>query len=281
MMAKKIVSKISSSIVLLSILLIFSFQGRAQNDGVYIGNTINLPHQNAALEIASNNKGLLIPRWDSNMRVNFVPTQAGATGLLVFDTDYKCFYYFIENPNRWVSLCEQGGSGTTPSYCDCPGLRFEWFNDTLCIGVDTLGAPMDCMPLAGAPGVDGISGIDGLDGHGLLFEWHGDTICVQVDTLGAIPECYPLGMGYQAVGTDTLAIWSHATHDTLFIVAPQGPVGPQGEDGYGLVFEWHNDSLCVSVDTLNALWICYPVGFQYAAIGIDTLAIWTHGNDTI
>ncbi len=64
---------------------------------VGIGTTA--PNSTALLELNSNSKGILIPRMTSVERVAIVTP---ATGLLVYDTTVKLFYYF--DGTQWVPL---------------------------------------------------------------------------------------------------------------------------------------------------------------------------------
>ncbi len=66
----------------------------AQNN-VGIGTTT--PDNSAILDLTATNKGLLVPRMDSLSRIAIA---APIDGLLVYDTDYSCFYYY--NGPRYV-----------------------------------------------------------------------------------------------------------------------------------------------------------------------------------
>jgi hypothetical protein len=72
----------------------------AQNVGI----GTNLPAANAALDISSSSKGLLIPRMDSVSRKNIPAT----TGLMVYDTSTKCFWY--HDGTRWVNMPPKGNN---------------------------------------------------------------------------------------------------------------------------------------------------------------------------
>jgi hypothetical protein len=68
-----------------------------QNNNIGIGTTT--PHQSAALDIVSNNQGLLTPRLTSAQRLAIVQP---ALGLLVFDTDLNEFWFF--NGTTWAPI---------------------------------------------------------------------------------------------------------------------------------------------------------------------------------
>lgn len=72
----------------------------AQNVGI----GTNSPNTNAALDISNSSKGLLIPRMDSVNRKNIPAT----IGLMVYDTDTKCFWY--HDGTRWVNMPPKGNN---------------------------------------------------------------------------------------------------------------------------------------------------------------------------
>ena len=80
---------------LLSVLLLGYMIALAQNMGI---GTLN-PDPSAKLEISSIDKGLLIPRVNTTQRQGIINP---ATGLLVFDTDTKTFWYY--NASSWINL---------------------------------------------------------------------------------------------------------------------------------------------------------------------------------
>lgn len=70
------------------------------------------PEPSAALEVKSNNKGLLTPRITKSNRINI---SNPATGLLVYQTnDDKGFYYF--DGNIWQYLNCSGSSVSVGDY---------------------------------------------------------------------------------------------------------------------------------------------------------------------
>ena len=64
------------------------------------------PHASAALDISSENKGVLMPRIPTHIRTS-IPA---AKGLLVFDTDTNTYWYY--NGTVWVELVYNFDSGT-------------------------------------------------------------------------------------------------------------------------------------------------------------------------
>lgn len=71
--------------------------------------TLN-PDHSAALDIMSTSKGVLVPRLTTAQRIAILTP---ANGLLVYDTDVACFFYF--DIKVWKNLCNGGLAGATGS----------------------------------------------------------------------------------------------------------------------------------------------------------------------
>ena len=117
-------------------LLLLTTSSFAQNNNVGIGTTT--PNPTAALDVTSTTKGVLVPRLTTAQRTAIA---SPAQGLLVYDTDLGCFYYYNSTTTAWVSLCQAGPAGPTGAQ----GIA----------GVT--GAP-------GASGTNGVTGPSGADG---------------------------------------------------------------------------------------------------------------------
>ncbi len=100
---------------LLSILafLFFAFsatQSSAQNN---VGIGTNQPDTFALVDMVSTATGLLIPRLDSTARLA-IPLNLVRRSMIVYDTDYGCFFYINNAASGWVSLCNAfGPTGAT------------------------------------------------------------------------------------------------------------------------------------------------------------------------
>ena len=82
---------------LVAVISIFTFSGNLfAQDNVGIGT--NAPDASALLELLSTNKGVLVPRMTTVQRLAIVTP---ANGLLVYDTNFDCFFYF----NFFSSYC--------------------------------------------------------------------------------------------------------------------------------------------------------------------------------
>ena len=82
-----------------------STDGFAQNNNVGIGT--NTPDASAILELQSTDKGILIPRTDTNA------VTSPATGLLIFQTLDNTFYYFDGTFWQAFGSGSQGPTGPT------------------------------------------------------------------------------------------------------------------------------------------------------------------------
>ncbi len=77
----------------------------AQNN-VGIGTTT--PNPNAILEMESTDQGVLVPRMTTAQRNAIAaPTE----GLLVYDTDADCFFFYESSSSSWENLCNAGATG--------------------------------------------------------------------------------------------------------------------------------------------------------------------------
>lgn len=113
----------------------------AQNN---VGIGTPTPDASSILELRDNSRGVLVPRLTTVQR-NSIATPAN--GLLVFDTDFNCFYFFVTGTG-WQSLC--GGSGTAGA-----------------TGPTGATGAAGIQGNTGATGVTGIQGITGPTGVGV------------------------------------------------------------------------------------------------------------------
>lgn len=97
-----------SNFLLISLLLISHILFAQDNVGI----GTNTPNSSAKLDVTANDKGVLIPRLTTVQRLA-IPSPAN--GLLVYDTDADCFYYYITASTSWVSLCAAGVGATGPT----------------------------------------------------------------------------------------------------------------------------------------------------------------------
>src|ERR1044071_1002431 len=92
---------------LLILSLFASNQVSAQNN---VGIGTNAPDPSAILEMQSTTQGVLVPRMTTAQRTAIATP---ANGLLVYDTNFDCFFYFT-TATGWINMCSAAG-GTGPT----------------------------------------------------------------------------------------------------------------------------------------------------------------------
>jgi hypothetical protein len=91
--------KTNSKIILAFLFLNLIFLNTKAQNTVITDSATYLPQSSAMLDVQSINKGMLVPRMTTAQRTI---VSNPATGLLVFDTDSVCFYFY--NGISWVNL---------------------------------------------------------------------------------------------------------------------------------------------------------------------------------
>lgn len=112
----------------------------AQNNNVGIGTLT--PDASAMLHIESTSKGMLVPRLTAAQRTSIA---SPSNGLLVYDTDSSCFFYYKQT--SWASLCNTGGIGPTGA-----------------TGTTGATGPTGALGFTGATGATGATGSTGVTG---------------------------------------------------------------------------------------------------------------------
>jgi hypothetical protein len=92
--------------------IVVSVCTQAQNVG--IGTTT--PNTNAALEISSSSKGLLIPRTSTASRTAIA---SPPKGLMVYDSSFSAFYYY--DGGRWLPVGDKNYDSSTVNYYNVDG----------------------------------------------------------------------------------------------------------------------------------------------------------------
>ncbi|MFM9422202.1 MAG: hypothetical protein RIR06_663, partial [Bacteroidota bacterium] len=195
------------TLVLLAIFAL-AVSATAQNN---FGMGTNTPDASAILEMQSNTQGVLVPRLTSAQRNAIV---APANGLLVFDTDASCFYFFAAGV--WTNLCNstagpQGPVGPQgPTGPQGPAGAQGPVGPQGAIGPQ---GPAGANGLDGAPGVQGPQGDPGPQGSAGV---DGTGIVSTVDN---------------GDGTFTLNYTDGTSFTTIDFTGPQGLAGLNGQDG--------------------------------------------------
>lgn len=169
----------------------------AQNN-VGIGTTT--PDPSALLELNANNKGFLAPRLTTAQRTGIA---SPAPGLLVYDTDFGCYYYYN---GQWNSLCTTSGAAGPTGATGAQGVA----------GATGATGPSGAVGAAGLNGVTGPTGPTGAAG-----------------TQGIQGPVGPTGPSTGIVGPTgpTGDTGPQGTVGTQGVAGPQGIQGPQGVAG--------------------------------------------------
>lgn len=123
------------------VLSLSSYSAFAQNN-VGIGTTT--PNPNAVLEMQSTTQGVLVPRLTTAQRIAIAaPTE----GLMVYDIDVNCFFFYESTSAAWQNLCSAGATGPQGP-----------------AGPAGPQGPAGVAGANGAPGAPGTNGVDGIDG---------------------------------------------------------------------------------------------------------------------
>ena len=128
----------------------------SQTNNVGIGTLTPAPSAVLDLSPPANDKGFLVPRLTTAQRIAIA---APANGLLVYDTNVNCLYYF-SSTSGWLSLCQLSGptGPTGPTGAQgTPGITGP-------IGPTGLAGITGATGPTGATGVPGITGVTGATG---------------------------------------------------------------------------------------------------------------------
>jgi hypothetical protein len=236
-------------ILSLSSILGFSSLIFSQNN---VGIGTNTPNSTAALEVTSptNNQGVLVPRITTVDRLGIV---SPANGLLVYDTNFDCFFYYIAASATWQSMCSGGGAtgptgptgaagangtagaagATGPTGANgtngisCWDLNGDGVNDPAeDINGDAIWNALDCAGANGATGAAGAAGATGATGAAGASGTNG------INGLDGV-HCWDSdGDGVNDPAEDTNGDGSWNTLDCVAgVVGPTGPTGLSGPAG--------------------------------------------------
>lgn len=194
-------------IILLAFISVNSF---AQNN-VGIG-TLS-PDATSLLELKATDKGLLVPRLTTNQRLSIINP---AVSLLVYDTDFNCFYYF-KPIQGWIDLCSNSTVNITNAIVQNDSLFINLNNGTIINAGHVTGAqgPIGLTGPAGPQGAQGTIGLTGPQG-----------------SQGPIGLTGPAGpQGAQGSIGLTGPAGPQGTQGPIGLTGPAGPQGSQGPTG--------------------------------------------------
>jgi hypothetical protein len=138
-----------SVVISLLLVVVFCFSS-AQAQNVQISDIASPPlNSSAVLEVYSTTKGMLVPRVTTVQRNAIV---SPATGLMVFDTDKNCFYFYTGIITGWTHMSSGGNTndiwGRTGS-----NVYLNTITDNVGIGTNTPNSKLEVkQPSAGAAG---------------------------------------------------------------------------------------------------------------------------------
>ncbi len=219
----------------------------AQNN---VGIGTYTPHSSSILELKATDKGILIPRLSTTERFAIANPE---NSLLVFDTNFDCFYYFTSN-NGWISLCPgNSGSGNssillntssepTGVNCSFGGFKIEFgfdSNSNLLLDNNEVNPSMTKYVCNGGPGVQGPQGAQGPAGINGTNGTNGQNSLVKTTPESAGANCATGGVkleyGLDANNNGILDFSEIDATLTQYVcngsAGPQGPTGATGAQG--------------------------------------------------
>jgi hypothetical protein len=210
----------------------FAVNTALAQDNVGIGT--NTPDPSSKLDVTANNKGVLVPRLTATQRLA-IP--APANGLLVYDTDSACFFFFNQVATSWQSLCTSTSAGqmgptgpTGPAGVNGPT------GDTGPTGAQ---GPQGLQGVTGDTGPTGLQGITGATGsNGATGATGPQGLQGVTGATGATGQngtpCWDLnanGINDPSEDINSDGIWDANDCAGAASVGPTGPTGPQGLQG--------------------------------------------------
>lgn len=117
------------------------------------------PDASSVLHLEATDKGFIAPRMTTGQRLAIV---SPANGLLVYDINFNCFFYYAVG-SGWTSLCQLSGPAGATGPQGTPGVT-GLNGATGTAGIIGPTGLSGTNGLPGLPGSTGPSGIDGLNG---------------------------------------------------------------------------------------------------------------------
>jgi len=207
---------------------------KSQNVGI----GTNLPDNSALLELKSIDKGLLIPRLTTSQRLAIT---SPAAGLLVYDINYKQFWYF--DGIQWVQAIGPTGLQGIPGVTGATGAT-------------------------GPTGAIGATGATGATGP-LVPGWFGQTLHHDGNTWVANSFLFNTG---NEIGINTTAPLSklHVNNGSVMF---SGDAGNTPINGIGTRFMWIPSKKAIRAGEVNgAHWNDINIGMWSVAFGFSTVA---------
>ncbi len=204
----------------------------AQTDNVGIG-TIT-PNASSILEMQSTTQGVLVPRMSTAQRTAIATP---ANGLLVYDTNFDCFFYYIAATSSWQNMCTSssttGPTGPTgPTGIHCWDLNGNGLNDPAeDINGDGLWNALDCQGATGVAGPAGAVGATGPAGTNGTNGINGVTGPTGPTGFGVGPTGPTGAAGATGVAGPAGPTGANGAAGATGVAGPAGPTGPNGAAG--------------------------------------------------
>jgi hypothetical protein len=256
---------------------VLSFSDAQNNAG--FGTTT--PNAASIVDMQSTTQGVLVPRMTAVQRLA-IATNATTEGLLVYDLDSLCFFYYKVSTG-WTSLCNAGGgmgptgptgaagiNGTNGTNgINCWDTNGNGVNDAAeDVNTDGNWDALDCAGATGPAGPTGVAGTNGangiscwdLNGNGAndpAEDINTDGNWDALDCAGAVGPAGPAGPT-GAVGA-TGPTGAPGTNGTNGATGPTGLTGATGPTGpAGLYNETYFDANTAGVTVSTATWTILP-----------------------
>lgn len=204
-------------IFILCAFVFLSITGINAQNNVGIGTTT--PDASSILEMQSTTQGVLVPRMTAVQRLAIATP---ANGLLVYDLDSMCFFYY--KAAVWTNLCG-GGSGSGPT------------GPTGAAGATGVAGAAGPTGANGATGPTGIHCWD-LNGNNIndpAEDVNGDGSWNTLDCQGATGVAGAAGAtGPAGANGATGAAGPTGAAGANGVAGPTGPMGPTGPTGFGV-----------------------------------------------
>jgi hypothetical protein len=235
----------------------------------------------AILDVKSTTKGVLVPRVTTAQRTAIV---SPASGLLVYDTDVKSFWYY--NGTAWTNITGAGGGGSLTLPFDAtvntPGTALKIVNGTTAIEGSSLNNP----------GIYGYSengsGISGNSTNGFgVFATSTQATAIRANSFNANPTVHSTnsnGTGTairgEASGVSGVGVFGTAASSTSYGVRGTNTVGTGiygfSTSGHGVLASSNSGvGLRTSSTTGNALEVFGKLKIYGAAVNVQNGAVLT------
>ncbi len=177
-----------------------NFAAFSQNN---VGIGTNTPDASSILEVQSTTQGVLVPRMTTAQRLAITTP---ANGLLVYDTNFDCFFYYIAATTTWQNMCTSTSS-TGPT------------------------GPAGSNGVTGATGPTGVAGSNGVTGPTGPSGDPGPTGAAGANgTTGPTGPTGPTGIGIGPTGP-TGATGANGANGSTGPTGLTGATGPAGTNG--------------------------------------------------